>query len=418
MQYRTGAELFVRDIALALNQRGHSIIVFSPIMGDMVDELRTVCIACVSDLTQIAEVPDIIIGNTRDETVACLALFLGVPAMFVCHDRTASHGRPPLFSRIRQHVAVDENCAERLYLEHGIPRSSIELISNGVDLTRFKPRAPLPDKPLRAAIFSNDSTEHQDTRAIRAACLASDISLDVIGAGVGQQACAPEDILSQYDLVFAKARCAMEAMAVGCAVILFNQNMGLAGMVKSSHVKAWQAWNFGRRLLRCEVSETHVSAAISEYDATDAQMVSEHVRTHLSLDATASKLEHVAWRILQQESSLAPVSPEIEIREFTRHCMDNLLPFGAAYLAAQTGMARERIESRDTIIRQRQEQMVLLERVHEASIQALREAGSRELTNAINQLYERERHIQALLASKSWRVTAPLRWLAARLGIQ
>ncbi|QIL81308.1 hypothetical protein G7047_16350 [Diaphorobacter sp. HDW4A] len=418
MQYRTGAELFVRDIALALHQRGHSIIVYSPIMGDMVDELRAVCIACVPDLSLIAEAPDIIIGNTRDETVACLARFLAVPAISICHDRTAPHGRPPLFSRIRQYVAVDENCAERLYLEHGIARASIELVSNGVDLARFKLRAPLPEKPLRAAIFSNYSTEHQDTRTIRAACLSNGISLDVIGAGIGQQARTPEDLLTQYDFVFAKARCAMEAMAVGCAVILFNENMGMAGMVKTSQIKAWQAWNFGRRLLRTPVSEAHVSAAINDYNAADAQRVSEHVRTHLSLDATAAQLERIALHTLQEETSRTPPSPEVEIREFARHCADNLHPLGVEYLAAQTGVMQERVAARDAVIRQLQEQMAELSQNHETRPNEICEASSRELANAINQLYERERHLQALLASRSWRLTAPLRWLATRLGMQ
>ena len=34
---RTGAELFVRDVALGLNRRGHSVVVYAPIIGDMAD---------------------------------------------------------------------------------------------------------------------------------------------------------------------------------------------------------------------------------------------------------------------------------------------------------------------------------------------------------------------------------------------
>lgn len=418
MQFRTGAELFVRDVALALHKRGHSIVVYAPIIGDMVDELRAVCIACVSDLSQVAEAPDLIIGNTRDETVACMARFLGVPVLSICHDRTASHGRPPLFARIRQYIAVDENCAERLYLEHGIARPSIELVPNGVDLARFAPRAPLPEKPLRAAIFSNYSTLHQDTAAIRSACKANGISLDVIGAGVGQQARSPEEVLAQYDLVFAKARCAMEAMAVGCAVILFNENMGMAGMVTSANIQSWQAWNFGRRLLLSEVTHTNITAAIDDYNATDALAVSKHVRTHLSLEATTTRLEDIARRILEKDSKEPPVTPAIEIGEFARHCSDNLLPLGIQYLASQTSMLNERIGARDTIIQQQQELLAKLRAQLDAHVQEKRDPRSHELENAITQLHNRERYVQALLASKSWRLTAPLRWLSVRLGMK
>lgn len=418
MQYRSGAELFVRDMALALHRRGHDVILYSPIMGDMVDELRAVCIACVTELALVTAAPDVIIGNTRDETLACMARFLGVPALSICHDRTASHGRPPLFGRIRQYVAVDENCAQRLCLEHGIARSSIRLVSNGVDLARFQPRAPLPDKPVRAAIFSNYSTNHEETATIRAACQAHGIELEVIGSGVDRQARSPEQVLAQYDLVFAKARCAMEAMAIGCAVILFNENMGMAGMVTTANVQAWQPWNFGRRLLQTEVSHANVVDAIANYSAADAKSVSDFVRANLSLDATAHQLESIALHIVEDEPNHPPMAPADEIGEFARHCMDNLLPYGSAHQAVQTGMMQERIEARDAVIAAQQEQLTRLARQLETNAKDARDACSRELVTTINQLYERERHVNALLASRSWRVTAPLRWLAARLGLK
>ena len=40
----------------------------------------------------------------------------------------------------------------------------------------------------------------------------------------------PEELLPKYDLVFAKARCALEAMATGCAVVLCDF-AGLGSMV-------------------------------------------------------------------------------------------------------------------------------------------------------------------------------------------
>ena len=95
MATRSGAEWFVFDTALALQRAGHSVSVYAPIMGDMVDPLRAQCVACITDLTHMAEPPDLIIGHTRDETVACLARFLEVPAISICHDRTAAHGAPP-----------------------------------------------------------------------------------------------------------------------------------------------------------------------------------------------------------------------------------------------------------------------------------------------------------------------------------
>lgn len=415
LQYRSGAELFVRDVALSLHQRGHSVTVYAPIMGDMADELRAVCIACVTELPRIAQAPDIILGNTRDDTVACMAQFLGVPVLSVCHDRTASHGQPPIFTRIRQYIAVDENCAERLYLENGISRSSVAIVSNGVDVQRFGPRSPLPTKPLRAAIFSNYATEHQDTAAIRTACATLGISLDVIGSGVGRQAASPEQILSQYDLVFAKARCAMEAMAVGCAVILYNERMGLAGMVTTGNVRHWHRWNFGRRLLQSPVEHDALIETILQYNATDAQVVSAFVRDHVSLANTTQIIECIAQRVLDEEPTLPTISPQQELREFAHHVADNLLPFGTTYIAVQVGQLTEEVLHLEaTIERQRQQ---LESRSDDHSLVQALEKKSNELSHVTSQLTILEQHNHALLSSLSWRVTAPLRWLGRKLGI-
>ena len=37
----------------ALTRKGHSVVVYAPIMGDMVDPLRAQCIACVTDLANV-----------------------------------------------------------------------------------------------------------------------------------------------------------------------------------------------------------------------------------------------------------------------------------------------------------------------------------------------------------------------------
>ena len=434
MLHRTGAELFVRDIALTLHQRGHSITVYAPFMGDMVEELQARCIACVTELRQVAQAPEIIIGNTRDETVAAMAQFLDVPVISICHDRTAPHGRPPQFTRIRQHIAVDENCAERLYLENGIERSAVKIVSNGVDVHRFRKRPPLPEKPLKAAIFSNYSTEHQHTSAIRCACNELGISLDVIGSGVGRQDKSPELTLAHYDLVFAKARCAMEAMAVGSAVILYNEGMGLAGMVNSRKIEEWHRWNFGRRLLQKPVQMSSVIEAIQQYDAVDADSVSSYVREHISLEATVDALERIAYQVLHDEAALPKSHPAMEIREFSRFLMESQHPLGSPQTAVQLGIQHEKIAALNEVIGQLQQQIRLqhqleeqrqeqevLQQQQQRQGQEVRDARLAELQQELHLANELvsglKQEVLALRNSRSWRLTAPVRWLASKFSI-
>jgi hypothetical protein len=63
-------------------------------------------------------------------------------------------------------------------------------------------------------VFSNSD---QQLPAIKEACLQEDVTVDAVGMDAGIPVADPESILPAYDLVFAKARCALEAMSVGCA---------------------------------------------------------------------------------------------------------------------------------------------------------------------------------------------------------
>ena len=140
--------------------------------------------------------------------------------MFFCHSWTDWISSPPLHPRILAYVAVDETCRDRLVLENAIPQDRVRVRLHAADLERFTPREPLPEKPARALVFSNNANHWTHLNAVREACKRAGIEVDVVGSGVNASALNPESLLSNYDLVFAKARCALEALAVGTAVIL------------------------------------------------------------------------------------------------------------------------------------------------------------------------------------------------------
>src|SRR6516162_6671764 len=73
LSYRSGAELFVRDLAIGLRHRGHYVTVYSPQIGDIGDELVAAGVACRRDLVPGADAPDLIIGNTRRATAFALS---------------------------------------------------------------------------------------------------------------------------------------------------------------------------------------------------------------------------------------------------------------------------------------------------------------------------------------------------------
>ena len=240
---RSGADIVTRDLAVGMRARGHIVTLYVPVPGGVTEDIRAAGVPVVHALNLLTDAPDIVHGNHHVETMQALLRFPRVGALFVCHHRMAHMAAPPVVGRIRRYVAVDANCLERLTLDYRIPEARSRVIYNAVDTDRFRQRRPLPPAPRRAAVFSNYAVPGTHLDAVVAACARLKLPLDVIGSGVGAQTKSPETVLGAYDLVFAKARCALEAMAVGAAVVLCD-TYGLGPMVTSTAFQELRRWNF------------------------------------------------------------------------------------------------------------------------------------------------------------------------------
>ena len=275
---RTGTEVYVRDLASSLLQRGHLPIVYSPHLGEMAAEVRANTVPVVDDVSRIGAAPDIIHGHHGLETLVALLAFPGVPAVNVCHSWLGWPDTPVQFPRVARYVAVDHTCRDRLVFEHGIPEDRIHVRLNAVDLSQFQPRGPLPPGPKRALVFSNaagGSAPHLEP--IARLCSAQGIALDVAGYRSGNVLKRPQDVLGQYDLVFAKAKAALEAAAVGAAVVLCDA-VGVGPMITTRNLAELRSLNFGIRTLRERPSVEVLAREVTRYDPSDAAAVSREVR--------------------------------------------------------------------------------------------------------------------------------------------
>jgi glycosyltransferase involved in cell wall biosynthesis len=298
LAHRTGSELYAVELALALRARGHDPVVYSPALGGLAVRLAAASVAAVDDLAAVAEPPDLIHGHHHAETLTALLHFPGVPGLFVCHGWEPWEEAPPRFPRLLRHVAVDLPTRERLAAA-GVPAERVETILNFVDLSRFRPRPPLPPRPRRALLFSNNAHEGTHLPAVRAACAAAGIELDVAGLASGRVAERPEELLAGYDLVFAKARAALEALAVGAAVVLCDA-AGCGPMVTAGELDRLRPLNLGFRALDRPLSVEALSAQIARYDRDDAAAVSRRVREEAGLDRAVDRYIALYERILAE----------------------------------------------------------------------------------------------------------------------
>jgi hypothetical protein len=313
LAHRSGTELYVRDLALALVRRGHFPVAYSTVLGEVAEELRRATVPVIDDLAALNEAPDLIHGQHHLETMTALLHFPDTPAIHVCHGWLPWEERPPLFPSIRRYVAVDDLCRERLLTTPGLPADRVEVLYNFVDTERFHRRGPLPERPQSALIFTNSALGDPALEAIRAGCRRAGIErVDVAGMAAGNPVAAPEQVLGGYDVVFAKARCALEAMACGCAVVL-SDRAGLGGYVSMHNVAELRRLNFGVRTLQAApVTEAAVLRELGRYDAADAGRVTSFIRVQADL-ASAVQRWLAVYQAVLAEGPRRPVAASVEL---------------------------------------------------------------------------------------------------------
>ena len=314
LSHRAGTELYVRDVALALQKRGHSPFVYSSTLGEIADEIREAAIPVVHDLKSLSIVPDIIHGQHHLETMTALLHFPKVPAVYFCHGWKPWQEAPPKFSRIFKYVAIDEAVHDRLVFEHGILENRINIVLNFVDLRKFKPREPLPQHPKRALFFSNYASENNVVPIVRKACSSAGIRLDVVGKSMNTPSLTPETLLGRYDLVFARGRSAIEAIAVGAAVILLDTRK-TGPMVTCDNLDRLRLLNFGIRTRQDAVNAESLRREIDRYDPKDAALVCHRIRQIACLEGAVDQIVNIYHEVLEEHKKALPLNLENELKE-------------------------------------------------------------------------------------------------------
>jgi glycosyltransferase involved in cell wall biosynthesis len=331
--WRAGTELYVRDLARGLLARGHAPVLYSPRPGRLAEELRAETVPVVDDLERLTEAPDVIHGHHADETATALLRFPSTPALFVCHDWYSRRDHPPAFPRLLRYVAVDQPCFDKLVFEHGVPEERVRLLYEFVDLERFRPRPrPLPARPRRALILCNYTKENEHLRAARAACARAGLALDVYGLGVGRPCAEPEGLLREYDLVFAKGRAALEALAVGAAVVVYWWRR-LGPLVTPAELERLRRDNFGVRAMGRQLAPEEfgeaVARAVAAYDAGAAAEVSRRVRETAGGDRVVEELLALYEEVIAEHAAAPPPDAEAEARAAARYLRRVTLGFEA-----------------------------------------------------------------------------------------
>lgn len=291
----SGTEVVTVDTAIALKKRGATVAVYTSEIGPISQPLRDAGIPVVAKIGELPWKPSVVHAHHVFQSLEIAATFPDVPQVFVCHDPSGWHSAPPRLSLIRAWGAVDKLCAKRIRSESLSPDCEIAWLANAVNLEKFARRGPLPDKPQRALAFTKGN---RHLPAIRDACKSWFLPLDEYGVGVNRVVSDVPTLLWDYDIVFATARSALEALAVGCAVIVADHR-GFAGMVHPQNVELWRESNFGAELLTEATTAPLLIDAIREYKPVAAAEVSDWIRQQVDIQKYVDALEALHQAAIQ-----------------------------------------------------------------------------------------------------------------------
>ena len=270
---RGGSELFTIEVATELSRRGHEVAVYCPRVGDWVGAqiMFSGGVWVKERLNELPWKPDVIHGQHHMQAITALSYFEAVPAIYYCHGIHPWVERVPLNPRIRNYIMTCQWMVVPVSMEFGIPRDRITVIPNFVDTRRFSHVRRPPDRFRRALLFGNHSFPEDEMQPLERACGVAGLSLEKIGFWHLNPQPRPELLLPEYDVVFAIGRCALEAIACGCAVITIIP--GQAGeLVTKENFDNWVYSNFSPRYYSCadRVNEEWLLKQLQKYSAENA----------------------------------------------------------------------------------------------------------------------------------------------------
>lgn len=108
----------------------------------------------------------------------------------------------------------------------------------------------------------------------------------------------PESVLPKYDIVFAKAKSVIEALAVGNSVIMCDCLFGVGKMVTTENFERSRSYNFGKHLLSKPFDEAIILKEIGRYSPADSRKVMKLARSKANLKSAADKLIELYYNVI------------------------------------------------------------------------------------------------------------------------
>lgn len=290
MMKRTGTEIVTRDFAVGLRKRGHDVAVYAPVLGPMAEEVRAADVPVADVPAALPFAPEIVHFNNEAQVEAVLAAFPDAPGVYHCHMPGTPLGPPIRHPNVVRHYGVSTMACRRIETALGRPGDGI--FGNFVDPALYARRGPLPDRPQRWLVVAEKKHALKHLARVALVAAGNGARLAAIGPRVRRRIDNVPAEAARHDLVFASARCAIEAAAAGCAVVVTDYR-GSAGLLTPDNLSALLAGNCGAESFREPASIAALWRAARAYDPKLCDEASALMHRSTMLPMALAELERI-----------------------------------------------------------------------------------------------------------------------------
>lgn len=291
-----GTELFTLDLARELKNKRHTVFVFSMILGKVAEEISQLEIPVTNNLLDFQDEKFDIIHAQHSLTALATRLVFPLTPMVLM-----AHGMVPVLEQpfrvdlgISGYITGSEGTKNHLIKNYSITPEKIEVIGNFIDTEKFYLKNALNEKPRKLLFLSNHNRE-KIRNIIQESC--QDLEIEFSHAGLPENPVRNvENYINQADIVVSLGRGALEAMACGRNVVVYDINGG-DGWVDENNFYELRKNNFSGNRYKLDYTVDDLKKEILKYNKTTGKNLRELVRKEYSKEVIIGKFEAVYERL-------------------------------------------------------------------------------------------------------------------------
>jgi hypothetical protein len=254
-----GTEVHLLTLAEHLQRLGHEVCLYSPELGPFTDHVRQRGVDVAGELRDLPGDCDVVLSQ---DALVVYDLAERYPRAFhafrVCGD-VFDFQLPPQLEGIVDLIVVLSDRYERLARASGVKAPLLRL-RVPIDSDRLSPVAPIRSRPRRAVLLGN----YRDRDELVSEAW-SRHGVEVSRVGGSSQRYDLSAALADADIVVAKSRAALDAMACGRAVYVFDV-FGGDGWVTPASYPALEADNFAGQATPRVIGVAELERDLADYD--------------------------------------------------------------------------------------------------------------------------------------------------------